>query len=104
MSSGNSNEGWSLGQLTKFGLDNGTWRKLPPLDFRVAGGFWQNEPETPPVSRHVRDGSQIAESPVFENLLDLLIVQYRNVLSTTDELPDRIAEVRELISGRLGAL
>lgn len=93
-----------LDQNSEFILSE--WRAfgVEHFNFRGAGGFWQNEPETPPVSRHVRDGSQIAESPEFENLLDLLIVQYRNILSTTDELPDRIAEVRELINGRLAAL
>jgi hypothetical protein len=52
----------------------------------------------------VRGGTAIAASPEFENLLDLPIVQQKNIISVTHDLPARISEVRKLISRRLASL
>lgn len=91
-----TNADFMLSEWRAFGIEH--------FDYRIEGGFWEGEPEAPPASRHVRGGTAIAASPEFENLLDLLIVQQKNVISVTDQMPARISEVRELVSGRLAAL
>lgn len=88
-----TNANFMLSEWRAFGIEH--------FDYRFNGGFWSDAPEAPPVSRHARDGNRIAESPEFENLLDILIVQQGNVLLAVDEMPARISEVRELISRRL---
>ena len=82
------------------------WRPfgLEYLDFRVGRGFWVAEPEPPPTSRHVRDGRRLVESPVFENLVDLTIMQYGVVRRNTEEATGLIPSLKSSVSTRLAAL
>lgn len=84
------NKDFILSDFRRFGLEY----------FDLKDNFWSSEPVAPPPSRHQRDGARLAESPMFENLVDLLIAQYRNVSSGLDLLRDGMASAREAVEGR----
>lgn len=88
------NREFVLSDYRRFGMEY--------LDLRDR--FWRFEPETPPASRHHRDGARLAESPEFENIIDMLIIQYRNGRSGLDLLRDGMVSAREAAEGRLADL
>ena len=83
----------------------GEWRSfgIEYFDYRRSG-FFSDWPEYSFQSRHPRGGQAIAESPRFENLLDLSFMQSRNARLRAEVLTAEIARAQEQITSRLAAL